>query len=205
MDKGVTVVGAGAANGPRDTCTLGLGAEARAGTAEAALAQAGVCLSRMRTALLAAGVTEHALATEGVSLNPVYDDYPTVSGYTASLGLRVRVDAVGDVGALLGDVVRAGGDGARVQSVVFSHAHPAVLEDAAREAAMADARGKAERLAGLAGRELGEAVSIEEVSGLGPVPRPMMAKMSLADAAPMPVDAGESAVTVSVRVRWALV
>ncbi len=205
MDKGVTVVGVGAATGARDTCTLSLGADVRGSTAESALGGAGECLGRMRSALLSAGVAESALATEAVSLSPVYDDYPTVSGYAASLGLRVRVDRVDDVGTLLGAVVSAGGDGARVQGVAFSHADPAGLEDAAREAAVADARAKAERLAGLAGRSLGEAVSIEEVPGYAPGPRPMMARMAMADAAPVPVDAGESAVTVSVRVRWALV
>ena len=205
MHPGITVVGVGSAAGPRDVCTLDIGAESRSRTADAALTAASECLRRVRTALLDGGVAATSLASGDMSLSPVYDSWPVVSGYAASLRLSAVLPDVSSAGVLVGAVVAAGGDDARVHAVSFGHSDPAALQAAARDAAFADAEDKATRLAGLAGRSLGEVIAIEdEAVGPMPGPRPMLAK-GLAPMADVPVDAGEGSLGAVVRVRWALV
>ena len=204
MQRGITVTGSGAAAGPRDRCLLEVGAESRARTADVAMTQAGAALAAIRAALLEAGVAEASLASGGVSLSPEHDPWPTVSGYVASLRLSAVAPDATSAGALVGAVVAAGGDDARVHGVTFDHADPAALERAARDAAFTDARAKAEQLAALAGRELGQVLAVSDAVVMAPSPRPMFARAVMVDAAPMPVDAGEGAVTVSLQVRWSL-
>lgn len=206
MDRGLWVTGSGTATGPRDECTITVGSDVRRPTAAAALAGSAEVVDRMRRAFIDAGVDESALSTSGVSLNPVYDDYPTVAGFVAAVQLTGRTRDIGAVGGLLTTLVTAGGDAARVHEVSFAHSDPSALRARAREAAWADAADRAAQLAALAGRELGEVVAVEEASGRSRPPGPLR-MAAMAEAGPgggVPIDAGEGSVVVSLTVGWSL-
>ena len=79
--------------------------------------------------------------------------------------------------------------------LAFQIEEPRQLEEQAREKAMADARARAEGLARLAGVRLGPIVSIQENSGGAPPPGVMMYKAQAAD---IPIEAGELLVTTTV-------
>lgn len=70
---------------------------------------------------------------------------------------------------------------------------------------MADARAKAGEYAAHAGRALGQVVRVSEEGGAFPMPKVLggARAMAMAESA-MPVEAGESTITSSVRVRFAL-
>ena len=157
---GVLVTGNGAAAAAPDVAVLDLGAEARAATAGGALDAVSQAVSAMRAALLGAGVAERDLATAALSLSPYYDAHPVVAGYQAALALKVRSRSVEQVGALVVAAASAAGDAARVRGISFEHSDPHALAAAARALALADARAKAEQLAELAGRALGEPLSV---------------------------------------------
>ena len=206
MDRGLWVTGSGTASGPRDECTITVGSDVRRPTAAAALAGSAEVVERMRRAFVDAGVPESSLSTSGVSLNPVYDDYPTVAGFVAAVQLTGRTRDIGAVGGLLTTLVTAGGDAARVHGVSFAHSDPSALRARARSAAWADAAERAAQLAVLAGRELGEVVAVDETAGQASPPGPMR-MAAMAEAAPgggMPVDAGEGSVVVRLTVGWSL-
>jgi uncharacterized protein YggE len=76
----------------------------------------------------------------------------------------------------------------------------ALLE--AREAAFADARAKAQHLAGLAGATLGQVEAIGEGGSSGPVPGGGFAAMKMADVG---LQAGETRISASLTVTWSLV
>ena len=204
MGRSVTVTGRGRASAAYDLATLRLAASARAANPSDATARATYAMSAMREAVIGAGVDVASLATTNVSLNPVHDPWPTVTGYEATLGLSVRVADLTSVGTLLVAAIDAGGDGARVDGITFGHADAAALEHDARDLAYADALDKAEQYAALAGQTLGEVrCMVEAEMSQGPQPvRLTMAAMS--DAAPVPVDAGEGGVTSVLTVTWAL-
>lgn len=197
----VTVTGLGSAAAPPDVMVVDVAAEATEGHAASALASAGAALTRMRDAALVAGVERADVASTGTQVWPEVDREGRPSGYRAVLGLSVRLRDLGRAGHLLADLVAAGGDQARLQGTRFEHADPAAVQHAAREAAFADARAKADQLASLAGRTLGPVLEVAEAREGGlPVPMRMAA---LAES--IPVEAGTQAVSASVVVRWELV
>ncbi len=142
-----------------------------------------------------------------MSLNPVYDEYPTVAGFSASVQLTATTADLAKVGELLSAVVTAGGDAARLHDVTYRHSDTSALASAAREAAWADALARATQLAELSGRALGDVISIDEAGG--GTPRPLGAQRMAMDvavareAAPT-LDAGEAYVTIALAVRWSL-
>ncbi len=203
MGRTVTVTGRGRASAEYDEATLRLAASARAANPSDATARATYAMAAMRDAVLAGGADDSSLTTTNVSLSPVHDPWPTVVAYEASLGLAVKLTDLGRIGSLLVAAVDAGGDGARVDGITFSHRDPAVLERSARDVAYADARAKAEQYAALAGQELGDVRHIVEAESGGAHPRVMRAEM--ADAAGgAPIDAGEGSVAAVITVTWAL-
>jgi uncharacterized protein YggE len=115
----------------------------------------------------------------------------------------VRLLDLSRVGSLLVAAIDAGGDGARIDGISFSHHDAAGLEREARDAAFADARSKAEQYAGLAGQALGEVRHVVEGGADGPVVLRTGAMVASAGA-PVPIDAGEGTVVADVSVTWAL-
>jgi uncharacterized protein YggE len=205
MGRSVTVTGHGIAAATYDEAQLRLAASARAASPSDATARATYAMSAMREAVLRSGAGESDLATTHVSLNPVHDPWPTVAGYEASLALTVRLVDLTRVGSVLVAAVDAGGDGARVEGISFTHRDPAALRERAREAAYADARAKAEQYARLAGVALGEVRHVVEGGAEpGTGPRTMRAMAAMAESAPVPVDAGEGQVLAAVTITWSL-
>ncbi len=206
MDKGIWVTGSGTAGGARDECVITVGSEVRRASAAGALAASAESLAQMRSVLLASGLPESALSTSAVSLTPVYDQYPTVAGFQAAVQLTATTRDIEAAGELLTAVVEVGGDAARVHDVSFRHSDASALMGRARDAAWADAVGRASQLAALAGRELGEVLAIDETVGHPRPPGPMrMAAMAESDAAGrVSLDAGEGSVVVSLTVGWSL-
>jgi uncharacterized protein YggE len=198
--RSVTVAGVGRAAGVPDVLRLQCGAEAEASSAEEALDRCSAGLTRMRDVLTAAGVTTEDLVSSGLSL---YHDAHRAR-FTARLGLRATVRDVSAAGRLVTEVVRAGGDTARLDSVAFEHSDPISLDQQARSAAFEEARARASQYAELAGASLGAVQSVEEApSSPGVVPR--LGRMSLAAAeASVPIEPGTAEVQVRVEVRWEL-
>src|SRR4051794_18383387 len=119
VGKGITVTGAGRAAGARDECSITVGAEVRAGTAPQALQRCAESMQRMRSALLAGGLPVPSLSTPAVSLTPVYEESPTVAGFSGAVQLSATTQELRKVGELLSAVVTAGGDAARLHDVTY--------------------------------------------------------------------------------------
>ncbi|MGH8774234.1 MAG: SIMPL domain-containing protein [Jiangellaceae bacterium] len=199
---GITVVGAGRASAPPDVVRIDLAAESSAKAVQAALADATSGLARMRETLTALGIQAVDLRTTETSVHMDYGSSGRPQGYVARLGLSATVRDVGAAGAIVQDVLGSGGETARLSGLAFDHSDPSGLYVAAREAAVADARAKADQYAALAGRTLGEVTAVDETGGGGPVPVPrrMAAAVPMAD---LSVDGGQQEISVTVVVRWA--
>jgi uncharacterized protein YggE len=201
MDRTLHVTGVGSASAPPDLMRVELGAEHEAGSAQQALAEASAALSRMRAELLAAGVDPVDLASSGIDLDTRFGERGTPPGYRASLGLTLLLRDLDSAGALLGRIVAAGGDAARVRRMSLAHQDAETLLAQAREAAWRDAVAKADQYARLAGGRRGAALQVEEVQDAPTRPRFGRA-MTLLSA--VPVEPGATAVEVSVTATFAL-
>jgi uncharacterized protein YggE len=202
----VTVTGAGAAGAPPDLLVAVVGVECVAEHTGQALSAASTAIAAMRDVAVAAGVQPQDLATSDSALWPDHDRQGRPSGYQAHLTLTVRVRELAAAAELVPALIEAGGDVARLHSTSLAHSDTAVLATAARGAAFADARARAEQYAALAGLSLGQVLSVTERRSRGPAARiGGSARMVPVSALSLTVEAGTDEVVAAVTVRWRLV
>jgi uncharacterized protein YggE len=203
----VTVTGFGTAEAAPDLLTLAIGVECRRDSAGDAYAAAGEASTAVTAALRSRGVENRDIRTSGLNVRAdvVWQEGrgQQVAGYVASsmLSVRLRDPAAGS--GVIAAAMEAGGNDVRLDGVQLGFADAAAVMALAREAAWTDARAAAAQLAGLAGAELGDVVSVRQHPvPSAPVPVGGMQRAFAADA--VTVEAGESSVSTSVTVEWEL-
>ncbi|SEP58756.1 hypothetical protein SAMN04487983_100134 [Streptomyces sp. yr375] len=197
----VTVTGEGSASAAPDLALVGAGVEVSAKTSQAAVDAQTKAATALLAAVRAQGVADRDVRTEGVSLSPVYDNADNsarLKGYQAAQSFSVKVREVAKTGAVLQAITDAGGDAARINSVVFDVSDPAPLRSRAREAAHDDAHAKAEQYARLSGRRLGRLVSLSEDASSSSRPAPSTGDIPGAGMSAVPVAPGEIRATATV-------
>jgi uncharacterized protein YggE len=199
----VTVSATGKGASVPDQLTVSLGVQVRGATAQEVLSRTNEKAQAAIAAFRAGGVEPRDIATANVTIWPEYgDDRRRVEGYQAQNTLSVRLRDVAAAGGLLDTVAGVVGDEIVINGLSFAISDPEPVIEAARSAAMAAARDKAQQLARSAGAEVGKALKITEDSAGGPVfPK---ARMAMAAAA-MPIEAGEQELSVTVTVTYVLV
>ncbi|MFX0537933.1 SIMPL domain-containing protein [Ornithinimicrobium sp. Y1847] len=195
----LVITGTGKAQAAPDAVVLDLQLEGHGASVSEALAALADASRACEAALPGRSVRTH-----GLGVHPRHDHHGRQVGHTAYQQVRVRTDdptGVGDVVRRVGDAV---GEGFGVNGLRPEVSDTAPLETDAREAAMADARTRAEHYARLAGRSLGEVLWIVEPGTDGGV-RPFgESDMRMAMAAGPAVDPADQEVTVRVQVGFAL-
>ncbi|MEZ5796395.1 MAG: SIMPL domain-containing protein [Paracoccaceae bacterium] len=202
----LTVTGEGATSVTPDLATLSIGVTTTGETAAEALAANSAALAAVLERLRAAGIEDRDLQTSNLSVNPNWTGYdssvsggPRISGYTAANVVTVRIRKLETLGTVLDAAVADGAN--TLNGLAFGLAEPRPALDAARQAAVEDARAKATLYATAAGVDLGRILSISEAApSVGPAP---MYKDAVQSAA-VPVEAGELSMEASVTVVWEL-
>ena len=113
---------------------------------------------------------------------------------------EVRVREIDSIGEVLDAAVEAGGN--TIDSIRFEFGDPAEVLEQARSGAMQDAQGKAEQLASLADGELGQVLTINEITRTPPVL--FEGAQPAVDQAAVPIEPGTQSVEVEVQVTWLL-
>lgn len=205
MDRLITVSATGYAYAAPDQARLAAGVTAEAATADAALSANTELMAKVVSGLKEAGVDAKDIQTSNFSVDPRYTNPrdnapPEIDGYRVSNQVSVLVRDLKALGGLLDKLVTLGAN--QVHGLTFEVSKAEVLKDDARKEAVANARRRAELLAGAAGAEVGDVVSIAEEVGYGG-PRPMaMARQAKADF--VPVEAGTETLEARVTVTWKL-
>lgn len=164
---GISVVGVGKVTVVPDICSIVLGVEAQAPTVAEAQQQAAASMEAIMGVLDAHNIDEKDIQTRSYSIQPVKEYNPTdgkqtLIGYLVTNKVTVKVRDIDDAGSVIDDAVVAGGDNARVDSVGFTVDKPETYYTQMREAAMTDAKERAEQLAELTGVKVGKPISITE-------------------------------------------
>jgi uncharacterized protein YggE len=207
-DRLITVTGEGRAEAVPDMATVSLGVTSEARTAAEALARNSAAMTQVLGQIAAAGIAPRDVQTSGLSLSPRWDNArstggpPRIVGYVVSNRVSVRVRELDGLGGLLDRLTSEGANS--FGGVSFGLSEPGPIEDAARQAAVADARRKAELFAKAAGVTLGPLLSLQEAGGVSP-PMPMerMEMAMTADIA-VPVAAGEVSLLAQVTLVYAI-
>jgi uncharacterized protein YggE len=208
MDAYIDVNGAGTASGTPDVVVLDVRVTVDGPDVAPTLREASRLMSALHDAARAAGVEERHLRTTSAGVNQRWaGDGSGPIGHTAWQSAQLRVPATTDLGPVIDGCNAAAGNAFALDSLTLTVDDPEPLLRRAREAAFADARSRAEQLAGLAGRSVGRVVAITDGGTPGgvPVARDMSKRFMVAEASAMPVAPGETSVgaTVAVRFAWA--
>jgi uncharacterized protein YggE len=203
----ISVAGVGKVTVTPDLAHVQLGVQLERSTAKAARDAAATAMSGVVDALKKLGIADKDIQTTQVSLNAVYD-YPTNSarvlrGYQLTNQVAVTVRDLTKLSDVVDNAVTAGAT--TVDGISFDVADRTALEAQARQAAAQDARAKADVYAKTLGLMVTGVASVSE-SVSTPVwyaPQYALAAGAAEDkAAPTPVQAGSTDVTITVQVSF---
>jgi uncharacterized protein YggE len=187
-----------------DTAELRLGVATSQSTVGAARAAAADAMTAILAAVTAAGVDRRDVRTSTLSVQPRYEytdgKPPKLAGYDLANLVLVTVRDLAVLGAVIDGALTAGATS--LDGLAFRVEDPREAERAARTAAVAEARDRAEVLAEAAGVELGGVSDIVEGGAPPTWPQPKMARTMMAAEAATPVEAGTTEISVTVTVTF---
>jgi uncharacterized protein len=203
--RGITVTGTGKVNATPNRADVFFGVVTDGRTARGALAANAAAARRVIAALRAAGVEERDLQTQQVSITPLFDETARqVSGYQARNTVVARIRELDRAGAAIDSAVEAGAN--EVYGPTMSVADRAALERGALQAAMADARARAQAIASAGGVSLGRVLTVVEGGGVMPPPMPYAATDRAVAESSTPIEPGtqetQAVVTVTYALQW---
>lgn len=149
-ERTITVTGTAAEVLESDVLIIELGVETQAGTAVAALAENSALMEDVFEALREAGLSDDDMRTSQLELYPVYDygdeyeDEPVMIGYTAVNTVNVSTEMLDSAGAIIDKAVEAGANRIDYVSFGLSPERASEARDRLIEAAVLDARAKAD-------------------------------------------------------------
>lgn len=200
----ITVIGTGDVNAAPDTAQVQVGVQTQADSAQEALTQNNSQMTALIDQLKQLGIAERDIQTSNVSIWPRYGMNGTrIEGYEANNTVTVKIRDITQTGELLDNVVEVGAN--NVSGIGFTIDDPSALETEARNAAIADARARAEAMAQAIGGAVGQVLNITE--SIGSVPPPMYEQRMMAadtDGGSVPVQPGEQTITAQVQVTFEL-
>ena len=213
MERTISVSGTGQASAQPDVAVITIGVTTEADEASEALTENSVQMAAVIDALKKGGILAKDIRTQTIRLSPRYEQPPRTAGgaqkpaqlvgFTANNVVEARVRELDGLGALLDAAVKAGGN--QIQGIRFEISDNSELLVQARDAAWEDALAKATQLADLAGAELGPALTIQEFSRTPRLYEGTRAVAFDAQAAAVPIEAGEQSIEIEVQVTWQMV
>ena len=153
-----------------------LGVSSQGKTARAASDANAKEMTAVLAAIKESGVADRDIQTTSLSLQPQYDPNKTgaarLIGFQVNNQVTVKIRDIGQLPAVLDRAIAAGAN--EMSGIEFVVSEQAKLLDQARDAAIADARRKAELYANAAGMKVGRVMAIAE-EGSAPPPRAFQA------------------------------
>lgn len=212
----ISVSGTGRIAAAPDVAEIQVGVRSQGETASKALQANNETMNKLFAVLKERGIAAKDVETSHIQVSPQYsqpphrpnpngnqDEFiPRIVGYRVDNTVQVTSRKINALGALLDALVDAGAN--QVHSIAFRVDHPEKLLDEARRRAMADAKRKADLLAGEAGVVVGYPTKITD-DAIAPAPPPrFVGRAMMAAAAPMPIAGGEQELAVVVHVVYEL-
>jgi uncharacterized protein len=207
----ISVRGTGSISAKPDMATMQVGVQIQKDTLDAAQAEAATKIDAAMNQLKGAGIAEKDISTAQYSVEPVMDysrnnEPPRLIGFRVTNILAVKIRDISKAGAIIDGQVKAGAN--TVYGVSFSFSDPSALMRQAREAAVRDAKEKAEHYASLSGVTLGAPIVITDGgSNMPPMPMPaadMAAERGAGNIAVNQITPGQQEVRIEVSVAYSI-
>jgi len=208
QQTGITVAGEGKATGKPDVAMITLSVSRVADTVDAARTGAATSLDAMINSMTGNGIAKDDIQTQQFSISPEYDytnGKQLLKGFRVTNIVTAKLRDISKTSKVVDDAVTAGGNDVQVQGIVFTIDKPDDLKTQAREAAIADAKARAQTLASATGGSVGDPISITEGSVVTPpIPYDAGRVAGPATGPGTPIETGTQDVTVSVTVTWSI-
>ena len=196
----IIVTGEGMIKATPDQAWLQVGAESRSKVSKEAQQRNAEVMTAVQQKISSFGIPKDAIRTVAVDLQPEFDyanGKQTLRGYVARNTVEVRVDDLTKLGDVLDAAVASGA--ATIHGLRFDVRARGEVEQAALQAAVKDAIGKAQAIATGSQRAIDRILRIEELAGGGPVPMMKQFSMAARAEAATPVAPGELEIRAQVR------
>lgn len=211
QQEGIWISGRGEVSVVPDIATLRLGIEVQEVSVAEAQSRAAGVMDKVMTALADNGVAEKDIQTQLFNIRRVtrWDEtkgQEVVLGYRVTNMVTAKIREIEEAGAIIDAVATKGGDLTRIDSISFSVDDPSAYYEEARQEAIADARARAEQLAGLAEVKLGKPTYISESTQLPPLiyPGPMYERAMGIPAVETSISPGEMEISLTVQLAYSI-
>lgn len=199
----IIVIGAGSVHVPPNYARISGGVTTRAKTVKEASDANSKMMSAITAALLDSGVAQTDFQTSQFSVQPVYAAMQSgaerkLTGYSVSNQVDIVIRQIAKVGDILDRLVNAGATD--IGNIEFLNSDRSKMLDQAREAAVADARHKAELYARASGVSLGRVLTLTE-EGVDGAPVPLARASALRERA-VPIASGENTLDARIIVEY---
>jgi uncharacterized protein YggE len=206
----LTMVGVGTATAVPDKVAFDVSIGVNRDDLDLALDDTSKLMETVLDTLDEQGVAASDIRTTGLGMSPVYryeKNARIFRGYRVNQQIAVVTDLDG-AGDIVPAIIAAAGNAARVGDLRLQVGDAEAVLSEARDDAFAQAKAKAEEYAAQTGRELGDVLTVTEVSGNrdsdGSLEVSAYASAAVADSADVPIRAGESDLLARVQVVWQL-
>ena len=209
----ISVNGQGEVSARPDRAAVSLGATVQSDNAAAAQAEVNKIMQGVLDAVKKTGIAEERIQTSGLTLQPVYTHHqpprpmgeapqePKIVGYRASNTVRVEIDDLTKIGAVIDAGIGSGAN--QLEYLTFELKEDAAQRAAALTQAAADARAKADAIAAAMGVKITEIHEVVEGGVQLFKPEYMGRAMMAMDAAGgTPVQPGQVKVQANLTVRY---
>jgi len=202
----ITVTGTGTSTVAPDAVRFLASVSTLAASNKMALFNANKSSSAIREALKANGIESKDIKSSSLTVYPEYnysqDKGQELMGYRATQSFTIVIRKAASAGEVIDVVVNAGGDPLQITGVVPFLSKDSAAAAAARKAAVADAKSRAISYASALGQRLGRVIYLNEITA--PTYNFPVIGVEKAASDATQIDLGETEVTVTVNVRWAL-
>lgn len=201
------VTGQGSATAVPDTAHISFGVTKQAATVADAQNQTNTVVNAILAALKKLGINTKDLKTTNYSVNPNYSSSQTITGYTVTQNIDVKVQPLDKANQAIDTITKNGANLVGQVTFGFSDDMQKKLEDQARKDAVTKAKAQAQSLSQAAGVHLGPIINISEnPTTPEPLVRPMALEGKVQDTntAPTEITPGTSEITTSVTLSYQL-
>jgi len=206
-NRTISVTGTGTVNARPDTAQISIGVVSDSKTAREALDANTAAMTRVIAELKGQSIDPKDIQTSGFSVNPRYQHFKygkpaVIIGYRVVNSATIVVRDLKKLGTILDLTVSQGSN--QINGIQFSVDDITELENEARIRAMKDAKQKASLYAKAGDTKIGRVLTISE-DGISRPPQPVYRSAArVAQASPVPVEAGEQKITARIHVLWEL-
>lgn len=164
LDNTITATGTASMEVAPDIANVNFNVFGRGDNAEEAASASANRVANLKLALNRAGITNEAIETVNYYVNPMYGEKSKINGYQASHYMKVKIDNIENVGAVIDLLTASGADS--INNVDFGVSNQAELQRQLLGKALKDAKLQAEVVAQAADRQLGK-LAAAKISNYG--------------------------------------